>query len=191
MSEQPNFLQHLGLNEVAGDPNDIPDSDYDGIISRSEYVLVKSKGTLAHVTTFQVTEGDAKGAERQKWDTLYKDVKDENGEFPEDLTKVKSITPAQSKAQKEWYKKFWLEMGIPEAKVDNGTAHPSDLVGLKVTFGIKTKQGYKNVSYQRLRDVAPVGPVSVTPGLNVPNVSPVAEVPSEASPFGGSSQPAF
>ena len=68
-----NLLASLGLDSVSADPNAIPDNRYNGEVVKSEYVVAKRKGTLNHVITYRVTEGDHKGAEKAEWFKLCDD----------------------------------------------------------------------------------------------------------------------
>lgn len=151
------LLSSLGLDDVAGDPNTIPDGKYDGIVEKSEYVIVKDKATLSHVITYKVTEGDRKGATKQQWYTLYKDIKDAEGNVPENVADVKAGAPALSDAQKEYYKKLWMDLGVPGDEVTS--SEPNRLEGVLVTFGVKrNNQGYQNINFVEPR-VAPQAPV--------------------------------
>lgn len=145
------LLSSLGLDDVAGDPNTIPDGKYDGIVSKSEFVLVEAKKTLNHVITYQVTDGDRKGATKQQWYTLYTEVADANGGWPSDITEVKAGKPALSDSQKEYYKKLWMDLGIPGDEVTK--SEPQILEGRLVTFGVKRNaQGYQNVNFVEPRE---------------------------------------
>jgi hypothetical protein len=148
------LLSSLGLNDVPSDPNDIPDGKYDGIVQASEYVLVSSKNTLAHVVTYQVADGEYKGAQKQVWNTLYKNVVDANNNFPDKIEDVKGGESSMTDANKRWYKKMWCDLlNLTDAEYGQREANlkPEDLVGIPVTFGIKTKDGYKNVNFVERR----------------------------------------
>lgn len=137
----------LGLQNVEADPNTIPDGRYDGKITKSEYVLTKA-GKVAHVTTFTVTDGQYKGAQRQKWDNLGENAKDANGNPAEKIDEVVAFDPLMSDNNKTWYKKFWADLGID---TDTVQAKPEMLVGKLVTFGVKRNQGYPNINFVELR----------------------------------------
>jgi hypothetical protein len=146
------LLSSLGLDDVSADPNDIPVGKYDGVVLKADLVLVESKGELSHVITYQVTEGEFKGAQKQQWYTLYKDVKDADGNFPSDPKMVAAGTPALTDNQKRYYKKLFVDLlGIPEEDVSK--TEPTALAGVPITFGIKLKDGYKNVSFSERRVV--------------------------------------
>lgn len=146
------LLSSLGLNDIPSDPNDIPDGKYDGVVQASDYVIVDSKGTLNHVVTYQVIDGDHKGAQRQVWYTLYKNIVDSEGAVPFNVDNIKGGTPAMTDANKRWYKKMWCDLlGLDDSTFDAAKHDVKDLVGIPVTFGVKTKDGYKNVNFVERR----------------------------------------
>ena len=172
-----NFLtQQLGLNEVAADPNALPDGKYDGVVTKSVLVYVDSKDTLSHVITYKVTEGDRKGAQKDEWFTIGKEPRLKDGSTPAkgevNPNDLASLTPTMSEAAKPWYKKRYTDLGFAEADVDNGSVGITDLVGILVTFGVKKKDGYTNINFVEVRGaVTESAPVS----LNVDStVSPNA-----------------
>lgn len=155
-----NLLGALGLDQVSADPNEIPDGKYDGDIFRSEYVLAKDKSKFSHVVTYRVTEGENKGAQRQQWYTIGKNPKNAQGGEPDALTDIAAYEPAMSDSSKSYYKKMWVDLGVPEAAI--ATASPEDLVGKQVTFGVKRNGGYTNINFVELRAAAPVQAVAIT-----------------------------
>lgn len=168
----------LGLDNVSADPNDIPDGKYDGVVYKSEYVLHEKNGErkVSHVTTFQVTEGDRAGAQRQRWDLIGTNPVDASGQPAQSASAIASFTPSQSEQNKQWYKKFLTDLGI----TDFANAEPEHLVGKQVTFGVKTNGAYKNVNFAELREPASPSPVSVDPWANTQ-----AAPDTSANPFAG------
>jgi hypothetical protein len=140
------LIQSLGLSAVSGDPNDLPVGKYNGIVSKSEYVLVKEKDKVSHVVTYQVTEGERKGGTKQVWYDLFTQIKDENGNFPEKVEDIRKGEPAMSEAQKDWYKKAILDVtGCTKEEAD--VMEPEGWLNKPVTFGVSERNGYKNVSF--------------------------------------------
>lgn len=164
------LLGNLGLDNVSADPNDIPDGKYEGVCTRSEYVVIKDDngGALKHAITYKVQSADEyNGAEKQQWYTLGTNPVDENGNFPEKVSDVRGYQPTMTEQNKKWYKKLLVDVGgVPEHMVSQ--TGPEVLVGKHVTFGVKTKNGYKNVSFVEPR--TPVG--AVVPGAPVMNQTP-------------------
>lgn len=148
----------LGLQNVEADPNNIPDGRYDGKVLKSEYVLTKT-GKVAHVTTFQVTDGTYNGAQKQKWDNLGDNPRTADGGIPEKIDEVASFNPTMKDTQKTWYKKFWLDLGID---TDAGPYKPEDLNGKLVTFGVKRNDGYANINFVELRAAGTVTEMSAS-----------------------------
>lgn len=191
MTQQPiNLLGTLGLQNVAADPNDIPDNTYDGVVAESQYVTVESKDTLAHVITYRVADGPHKGAQRQEWFTIGNAPRDASGNFAKNVTDVVNFQQAMSDQQKMWYKKRWVDLGIAEADVNSGTVAPEALVGRPVTFGVKTKNGFKNISFVNLRKENPTAPMQqvnlaggAIPGGVFPSTT--AQAPGGQAPSGG------
>lgn len=154
-----NLLGTLGLDAVEADPNVIPVGRYNGVIFKSEYVHVTKSDSVSHVITYQVTDGDRKGAQRQEWFNL-----GVNPTF--DATgNIVALTPTMSEVQKPWYKKRLVDLGITEEAVST-TFHPSQLVGKQVVFGLKANGSYLNINFVELAG-PPAGNTAGTP-VNVP-----------------------
>ncbi len=131
----------LGLSNVEADPNSIPDGRYEGKVLRSQYVHVPKSNTVSHVITYQVTSGDHKGASRDEWFRL-----GTGPQFAEDGKTIVGLDEfTMSDQQKSWYKKRFLDLGVPEDKVDS--VEPGDLVGIPVAFGVKRNGEYVNVNF--------------------------------------------
>lgn len=143
------ILGTLGLGEVSGDPDDVPVGAYDAVIYQSEYVLAKNKDSLAHVITFKVVGGERDGAKPRQWNTLGSAPRNEAGEFPANVQEVATYTPTMSEKQKSYYKKTWVDSGIPEDQV--GRLDPSALVGKPVTIRVYLSNGFKNVAVNGVR----------------------------------------
>lgn len=150
------LLGTLGLDNVSADPNAIPDGKYDGDVFQSEYVL-KKDGSLAHAITYKTSEG---GAQKSQWYTLYTNCVDANGQPATSVAEVAGGTPAMSDNQKRWYKKLWVDLlDIAEEEVKN--QKPENLVGVPVTFGLKTKNGWQNINFVERRETnVQAGPVT-------------------------------
>lgn len=158
-----NLLSSLGLESVEADPNHIPDNRYNGIVARSELVVAKNKGTLNHVITYKITEGDRTGAEKAEWFKLGDNAVTAEGNPAEKASEVASYTPSMTEQAKPWYKKRWVDLGVPEDQV--GKVDFDVLVGTKVTFGIKTKDGYSNINFVERREATAQEQASVPQSL--------------------------
>ena len=163
-----NLLSSLGLESVPADPNSIPDNRYNGEVVKSEYVVAKNKGTLNHVITYRVTEGDNKGAEKAEWFKLGEDCVDANGAKAERADDVVNYTPSMTDNAKTWYKKRYVDLGIQEDQV--GRMDIADLVGIKVTFGLKTKDGWQNINFVERREASAAEQASVPQALGTDNI---------------------
>lgn len=143
------LMGSLGLDEVESDPNALPDGRWAGEVTASRLVYVRSKNQISHVIEYTVTEGNRKGAKRSEFFPIAKDVQFAEG-HEGDPDHVTSHTPVMTEDNKRWYKKRFVDLGIAEGDV---SSTPVDaLVGKKVTFGTKKKDGYINVSFVELRD---------------------------------------
>jgi hypothetical protein len=153
------ILGTLGLDSVSANPDDVPTGSYDAVIYQSEFVLSKNKDTIAHVITFKVEGGDNDGAKPSQWNTLGKTPRNEAGEFPAKVEDVTQYEPTMSKKQESYYKKTWVDSGVPEDQV--GKLPPEALVGKPVTIRVYMSNGYKNVAVNGVRVVdsaSPQGP---------------------------------
>lgn len=181
-----NLNATLGLGEISADTNDIPDGKYEGKVLRSQYVLTKT-GKVSHAITYQVTSGTHNGAQRPRFQDLGKDPVDANGNPATKIEDVANFTPTMSDEQKKWYKKMWVDHGIPEDQVVNAT--PADLEGRLVNFGVKTKDGFKNVNFVEVRTPVTVHDMSLTAtpvALGQPNqpLTPQTQAPlTQAQPL--------
>lgn len=151
MTTQPfNLMASLGMDQVEGDPNALPDGRWVGEVMNSDFVHAKNKNTYAHVITYRVTDGSHKGAQRQEWFTL-----GENPVFEGDV--LVGLTPTMSEEQKSWYKKRLLDLGVEETRVDDGSFRPHEIVGLPINFGTKKNGAYININFVELRTPSPEG----------------------------------
>lgn len=149
--------QSLGLNAVAGDPNNLPDGRYDGKVAKESLIYVDSKDTLSHVIQYQVTDGEKKGGTKDEWFTLATQPRLKDGSRPAkgevDITTIGSLEPSMSDQAKDWYKKRYLDLGFTSEEVDSNSVEIGALVGLPVTFGVKRKDGYVNINFVEKREV--------------------------------------
>lgn len=160
------LLDSLGLDQVSGDPNDIPDGPYKGLVVKSEIVVTK-KDEVKHAITYKVSEGPHKGAERAEWFTLGKDpVREGPGQV------LVGFTPTMSDQAKTYYKKRWADLGVISPNHDGPMPSIEALLNIPVEFGVKTREGFKNVNWvNRRTDVQPPVGTNPTPGTSV-NVTP-------------------
>ena len=162
MTAQPfNLMASLGMDQVEGDPNALPDGKWVAEVSASDYVHAKNKNTYAHVLSYKVVEGTKKGAIKQEWFTIGEDPV-----FAEDGTTLVGLTPTMTPDQKSWYKKRLLDLGVEESQIDDGTFRPHQVVGLPITFGTKKKEGYINVNFVELRTPTTSAPGTTTGALS-------------------------
>lgn len=166
------LLGSLGLNDVESDPNYVPPGTYDAVVYSSDLVHVKSKNTVSHVITYKITDGDYKDKRQSKFHELGVNPDlDENG-------KVIAFTPTQTATNKQWHKKNFVDLGVPEAQV--ASTPISALVGRECTITLTKNGAFTNI--------AGVG----TRGNTVPQSVPTAAVVAgEATPEGTEDEPPF
>lgn len=145
------ILGTLGLDGVSPDPDDVPVGTYDAVVFASEFVLSKNKDSIAHVITFKVDGGERDGAKPRQWNTLGSKPRNAAGEFPAKVEDVVTYDPTMSDKQKSYYKKTWVDCGIPEDQA--GRLAPEALVGKAVDLRVYTSNGYKNVAVNGPRTV--------------------------------------
>lgn len=152
------ILGTLGLDGVSPDPDDVPVGSYDAVVYQSEFVLSKNKDTIAHVITFKVEQdlgngqkGPQDGAKPRQWNTIGSEPRNEAGEFPAKVEDVVTYKKTMSDKQKAYYKKTWVDCGIPEDQV--GRLAPETLVGKTVDIRVYMSNGYKNVAVNGVRVV--------------------------------------
>lgn len=162
MSEM-NLLGTLGLNAVSADPDDVPVGNYDAVIHASELVLNSKKDTVSHVITFKLTGEEHKGAKPTQWNKLGDAPRNAQGEFPAKVTEIATYQPTMGDQQKQYYKKTWVDCGVPDAEV--GTLPPEALVGKAVSIRVYLNNGFKNVAVNGPLSPEAAGPTSV----NIPN----------------------
>lgn len=139
------LMASLGLENVEADPNFLADGKYAGEVFKSEYVYSKPKNKLWHVITYRVVDGDRKGAQKQEFFEIGSDPV-----YDPESGALTSVTFTMTEAQKPWYKKRHMDLGIPEAQVH--LAKPEDLIGKKVTFGVKKNGEFVNINFVELRE---------------------------------------
>lgn len=139
------IFDSLGMDAVEADPNAIPDGRYAGVVQKSEHVVVAAKNEVSHVITYKVTHGVNKGAQISEWFLL--------GTAPEldENKKLVSFTPGMRDTQRPWYKKRFIDLGIPENAIAAAMETPESLTGTPVTFGVKKNGAYRNVSFVEYR----------------------------------------
>ncbi len=147
-----NPMASLGLDKVTADPNAVPAGVYDCVVSKVEFVHGKSNNSLGHVITYQIEDGDYKGASITHWFTL-----GDNPTFAADGKTPTGYNPTMTEQQKTYYKKAFVDLGIPEDMVTS--TDPQSVVGRKCTVTVKVNEPtpgkiYRNVSGVTLRDGA-------------------------------------
>lgn len=183
----------LGLQNVPSDPNDIPPSKYDATVTRSEYVL-KKNGVMSHAVTYTVDDGQYKGAQVTNWTQIAKNLLKVDGTPAETVEEAHHGESLMTDQNKMYYKKMWVDHGIPEEQVDAGAVKPEDLIGIKVTVGTKKVNGFVNVSFVEKRTdpglvtdmaIQPIGAVPTpvaAPAFTGQNPFPVASQPVASQP---------
>lgn len=165
------LLGSLGLDK-AKSVNDMPDNTYQGVIDAS-YIAVKDDGTVSHVIACRVTEGSYSGGKQQRWQKL-----GNNPQRDSVTNKLVGFDSTMNEDNLKWYKQMWLDLGVPESVVDAGP-EPEILKGKTITFGVKTKDGYQNVNWLRVRNV----PGQAQPQTNAQGqADPWATPPPAATP---------
>ena len=135
------FLNDLDLENTEADPDALPDGKYPGFLFSSKIVDKKDQ-TKSWVIEYKVdVEHDPKwgGRRAQEWYNITK----------------------PTEQQKSWLKRRLNSLGVPEDK--HGEINPGDVVGIAVTFGIKNKDGYKNVNFVELRNESGTVTTSAAP----------------------------
>jgi hypothetical protein len=169
-----NMFDSLGLGDVDADPNAIPDGRYDAVVASADMVHIKSKNSAAIVFNYQV-EGDYAPARIAQFQNLGNNVV-----LNDDGKTIKSFTPTMSTQNKQFLKKAFVDLGIPESTIN--TTPTLDLlamvVGRKCTIGVKKNGAYRNVSYVEYR--APEVSVDVQ-DVNV-TVTDTSTVPATEEP---------
>jgi hypothetical protein len=164
----PGIFDTLGLGNVESDPNALPDGKWIGDVFKSQYVE-KNDGTVAHVLTYRVTDGDRKGAQRQEWFELG------TGAVKEGDKIVDVQTPTMPEDRKSWYK-LRLESLNPGVVIDN-TYRPEQEVGKQVYFGTKRNGAYINVNFVEIRNATAPVQATTTAGTQ-PAAAPASATPS-------------
>lgn len=153
------LLNSLGLNDVKAKESDNgnpPDGPYNGIVSKSEIFVKRDGSKVSHLIEYTVKDAP-------KYNGYRKSEFFELGTNPvydgTPANRLVSFTPTMDDEAKSWYKKRWVDLGIPEEEI--GTSDFSVLLNKLVTFGMKTKNEWQNVSYVRLREkTAGAGPIA-------------------------------
>lgn len=121
------LLDGLSLKDAPSDPNAIPNSTYDAVVSNVELKESgensKKPGHPYLVFTYRIQGGDYANAEIQEW---------------------KSVHPDDDQRQKGFLKQRLLSLGIPEDRVDDVDA--DDLIGIDVKITTRMKDGFVNIS---------------------------------------------
>jgi hypothetical protein len=161
------LLAGLGLDNVSGDPTDIPIGTWDGDISQSNLVLTDGNNDyppgIAHAVTFRVTEGDKAGAKKTQWFNLGSNPKTAEGTPATSIDQVASFEPTMSEKAKEYYKQMWLKLGVPENEVGRNV---KTLEGRLCTFRVYESNGRKNATVDSTRQPGVGSTPTATPGAS-------------------------
>lgn len=141
------FLNDLNLTSIEEDPNALPVGDYPGFISNMR-IIDQKDNTRALIITYKVDADHPLGGR----------TKDEFKTMPEMIDGVDEVTGANIKVPKSpkdatngsYIKQRIKSLGVPENELNNFTKE--DLLGTKVTFSIKERGEYKNVTKVTLRE---------------------------------------
>jgi hypothetical protein len=167
------LLGALNLGGVSGDPNALPAGRYDGRVTKSEYA-VNTKQTppvLNHVVGLKVESNDQyNGRTQTRFFKLGENPVDANGQPTTNPSQVVHFNQTMTDNNKDYYKKLWLDCGVPAHLVDSGQATPDMLLNAPVVFGVGERNGYLNVTFIDKRDVAPVAPLGMQPGMVQPGM---------------------
>jgi len=120
-------LANLGLDEV---PDGLPDGVYPGFVYDAKIVDLKNNKGRSLVFTYKVD---------QPGSTLHGETIDE----------FKSINPGDDNTKKRFLKQRLESLGVPSTRFN--VFQPKDVVGLAVSFTVKTNGEYKNVSKVEIR----------------------------------------
>ena len=150
-----NLMASLGLDQVSADPNKVPDNTYDCFVADVDYAYSTGKNVVGHVINYQIEDGPHKGSRISHWFSVGSDpVYDANGTLT-------NFRPTMSDGQKTWYKKAFVDLGMPEDQV--GVADPKSLIGTKCTVKVQTSaqdSRYQNVTQVNLRSGATAAPIN-------------------------------
>jgi len=152
------LMASLGLDDVSSDTNSIPDNTYDCFVADVQYVWIEAKNRLSDVITYQVEFGDHKGSRIPHWFSLGTDASFDAEGNPN------GYKPNMNDKQKQFYKKAFTDLGIPENEV-NAEAR-NRIVGQKCTVTVKTNA--KDTRYQNVTSVKVRNGQSGTQSANEP-----------------------
>lgn len=165
-----NLIGSLGLGDI---DTGTPDGPYKGVVSSSQIVTREKDGTewVSHAINYRITDGKFKGEQAGEFFRIGKDPVREGP-----ANQIVSMTPTMNENNKKWYKKRWEDLGFPEEAI--GSLPVEALKDVPVEFGLKTKDGYQNISWVRKRnDVG--APVGTTAPQATPPVVPSSLPPQE------------
>lgn len=148
-----NLMASLGLDQVSGDPNEIPDNTFDGIVKKDEFVFVKKSNSVNHVIEFEVTDGTYKGKSKAIFTRFGTDPVDANGQPTEKVDEIANYKHTMSDDNKNYYKALLLNLGVPAAVIDSGQFVVGSLKDTPVTFTTSTKNGYQNIYNVKVRQL--------------------------------------
>lgn len=150
MTEEASFFNDLADVELG-----VKDGKYPAYIRKSE-IVTKKDGSKAWVLTYQISDGKQKGEQVQEW----------HNSWPND--------PEKNANAKKWRARRLESLGVPESQWTSFS--PDQVVGTFVIIGVKTNNGYTNVSSVELADERTGLPLRSTSG------TPSATASASAAP---------
>ncbi|HET7713680.1 MAG TPA: hypothetical protein VFK94_05290 [Patescibacteria group bacterium] len=103
----------------------VKDGKYPAYIVKSE-IVTKKDSTKAWVVTYRISDGAQKGENVQEWFNTYPHDADKNANA------------------RKWRARRLESLGVPESQWTS--FNPADVIGTFVIIGVKTSNGYTNVS---------------------------------------------
>lgn len=158
-----NLMASLGLDQVSGNPNEIADNTYDGIVEKDELVYVAKTNSINHAITYKVTEGTFAGKTKSVFVRFGTNPVDANGQATTDPNAVAGFDNTMSDDNRNYYKADLLALGVPVQVIDSGQFQIGSLKDTPCTFTLKTKDGYQNVYNVKRRTLQPTAQPGTLP----------------------------